>query len=100
VYGTDPAQYDIQSDLRTYLKTWDGTLSRLEPHDGDSQAWDTAAWATVYHLIHKYGEKRFIAFFNAVARDREDYGPAAQKHLGNSLKSVESDLLSYLRGLS
>ncbi|MGH3646548.1 MAG: hypothetical protein ACRDTM_05165 [Micromonosporaceae bacterium] len=96
----DPGLFVVADDLRTYLKTWDGHLDRFYPSGNQSDAWSTAAWATVYRLIDKYGEKRFAAFHNAVARERVDYEDAAEKHLGRSLDKVQTDVVNYLRSLT
>lgn len=100
VGGSDPAGWQLGSDLKRVLAAWNGKLESFHPDGGDdSDAWDTAAWAAVYRLIHKYGRSDFIDFYNAVARDGVAVEAATREHLGKSVSRVQRDLVRYLRSL-
>jgi len=100
VGGADPAGWDLGSDLKTVLAAWNGDLESFHSASGDDSAWDAAAWAAVYRLIHKYGKSDFIAFYNAVARQGVAVGVATRQHLGKPVSQVQRDLVRYLRSLA
>lgn len=100
VGGSDPAGWQLGSDLKRVLAAWNGKLESFHPDSGDdSEAWETTAWAAVYRLIQKYGKSDFIAFYNAVAREGVAVEAATRQHLGKPVSQVQRDLVRYLRSL-
>ena len=98
--GSDPEGWSLADDLKSVLAAWNGELESFYPTGGDDSAWDVAAWALVYRLIHKYGKSDFIAFYEAVARKGVPLEAAVPRHLGKPLKVVQRDLIRYLRSLT
>ncbi|MGH2600953.1 MAG: hypothetical protein ACRDJ9_16400, partial [Dehalococcoidia bacterium] len=100
----DPTTVVRKSDLRAVLSSWSGELTELYPLNArnSDQEWrhQQTAYAAVSRLVERYGEREFIAFFNAVGRKGTDYEKAAAQHLGASLSQVQSDLNAYLRSLA
>ncbi|MGH3655245.1 MAG: hypothetical protein ACRDUA_01165 [Micromonosporaceae bacterium] len=96
----NPADHVIEKDLRLVLKGWKGDLSDFGLGSGAFRAFQTGAWVVVHRLIDRYGEKKFIAFFNAVARQGDSYEAAAEEHLGRDLEKVQKDVLRHMRSLA
>ncbi|MDI1460129.1 hypothetical protein QEZ54_04030 [Catellatospora sp. KI3] len=99
--GLPIKQYGGLSEVKRYIKTWDGNVEVDPPGDSTAE-WIVGArygigFLALRHVSEKYGEKKLVEFFHTVVHDGESFDAAAKSVLGTSWSVLEKECTAYIK---